>query len=270
MRWLGMGYRAELRDWFLSSPPEIKSLEITAEHFFDGGDRVLKKLADRYPLFVHGLGLSLGTPGPLCQKTLEQFARVAEIAQAKWVSEHVSFTRTDQVDLGHLNPVPHSRDSLETMVEHAIEVAQRCNRKLILENITSDLLIAGDMSETAYLNQLCERAGCGLLLDVTNLFINSKNHGYDPKKWLAEIEPSHIMQLHVVGYSRCGDVYQDHHSAPIQEDLMELIAEVIDYSDIQAITLERDDRLDELDEIKTELKRLDELDVSNNQTEIET
>ena len=196
MRWLGTGYRAELRDWLLEFPSEVKSLEITAEHFFDGGDALLEKLTSHYPLFVHGLGLSLGTPGPLCQNTLEQFARVAELAKAEWVSEHVSFSRTNDVDLGHLNPVPHNEKSLRVLVEHAIEVSERCNRMLILENITSDLQISGDMSETEFLNRLCESAGCKLLLDVTNLFINAKNHGYDPRKWLYEIEPTNIMQLH--------------------------------------------------------------------------
>ena len=196
-------------------------------------------------------------------ETLERFARVAEIADAQWVSEHVSFSRTDQVDLGHLNPVPHNESSLAVMVEHAIEVAERCDRQLILENITSDLQIRGDMSETDFLNKLCDRSGCRLLLDVTNLFINSKNHDYDPRKWIREISPSNIMQLHVVGYSRCGDSYQDHHSAPIQDDLMELIDDVVKYSGVQAITLERDDRLNELDEIKTELTRLEALHVAN-------
>ena len=258
-----MGFRSALSDWLLSRPGEVKSLEITAEHFFDGGEKVLRSLANHYPLFVHGLGLSLGTPGPLCEQTLEQFARVAEIADARWVSEHVAFSRTEDVDLGHLNPVPHTQNSLDVMVDHAIEVAERCKRPLILENITSDLLIAGEMSETEFLNRLCDRASCGLLLDVTNLFINAKNHDYDPKKWLAEIDPSNIMQLHVVGYSRHGDIYHDHHSAPIQDDLMELIEEVIAYANVQVVTLERDERLGELDEIRSELKRLDALNVTN-------
>ena len=97
---------------------------------------------------------------------------------------------------------------------------------LILENVTSSLRIDGELTETEFLNQLCERAGCGLLLDVTNLFINAKNHGYDPRQWLREIDPSRIKQLHVVGYSLQAGRFHDHHSAPIQDDLMELIAEI--------------------------------------------
>ena len=131
MKWLGVGYRGELRDWLFGQPAEVKSLEITAEHFFDGGDDVLRDLSAIYPLFVHGLGLSLGTPGRLCEQTLDNFARVADMADAQWVSEHVSFTRSKEVDLGHLNPVLMNEASLSVLVDHAIEVAQRCNLSLI-------------------------------------------------------------------------------------------------------------------------------------------
>ena len=263
MQWLGVGYRFELHDWIMQRPEEVRSLEITAEHFFDGHQKRLRGLVDRYPLFVHGLGLSLGTPGPLCEQTLSKFARVAEIACAQWVSEHVSFSRTAEVDLGHLTPIPQTEQSLAILVDHAVEVARRCGRPLILENITSSLRMEGDLSETEFLNQLCERADCGLLLDVTNLFINSRNHGYDPRAWLREIEPSRIRQLHVVGYGYDGARYHDHHAARIQDDLMALIADVINYSGVQAVTLERDRRLEETVEIESELRRLDQLHVAS-------
>lgn len=261
MRWIGVGYRHELHDWLMDEPSEVSSLEITAEHFFDGREETLAALRNRYPLFVHGLGLSLGTPGPLCADTLSRFARVAELADARWVSEHVSFTRTTEVDLGHLNPIPTTQQSLDILVDHAVEVSERCQRPLILENVTSSLRIEGEMSETQFLNQLCERSGCGLLLDVTNLFINAKNHGFDPVHWMSEIDTSRVKQLHVVGYSMKNGRYQDHHSAPIQPDLMELISHVVTVTSVEAVTLERDDRLQDLPEIRDELNRLRKLSV---------
>ena len=259
MRRLGIGYRKELQSWLSGSPRQVGNLEITAEHFFDDGHNTLRKLAADYPLFVHGLGLSLGTPGPLCEKTLRRFADVAAAADARWVSEHVAFTRTADVDLGHLNPVPRTQESLDCLVDHARQVAGRCGRPIVLENITSALDVGGEIEETDFLNRLCDGADCGLLLDVTNLFINSKNHAFDPLTWLHEIEPNRIVQLHVVGYSKQRDRYHDHHSAVIQDDLMELIAAVLDYADVQAVTLERDERLDQVDEIVSELSRLEKL-----------
>ena len=256
MRQLGIGYRRELAEWLESEPPEVKSLEITAEHFFGGGDQILQRLAERYPLAVHGLGLSLGTPGPLCQPTLEKFARVAELANAQWVSEHIAFSRTADVDLGHLNPVPRTEDSLQVLVDHAIELSEYCSRPVVLENITSSLDVGGTIRETEFLNRLCEKSGCGILLDVTNLFINSKNHQFDAHAWYREIDPASIRQLHVVGYSLCNGTYQDHHSARIQDDLMELIVAIVKYAGVEFVTLERDERLNEINEIESELSRL--------------
>lgn len=256
MRRVGIGYRKPLRNWLKRRPDMVGNLEITAEHFFDENHAELRELTKSHDLFVHGLGLSLGTPGPLCEETLSRFAQVADAAEAKWVSEHVAFTRTEDVDLGHLNPVPRTAENLACIVDHAVEVAERCDRPLVLENITASLDVGGELSETEFLNQLCDRANCGLLLDVTNLFINSKNHAYCPRKWLHEINPNSIIQLHVVGYSKKDNYYHDHHSAIIQDDLMELISDVIDYGAVQAVTLERDNRLEEVGEIESELDRL--------------
>lgn len=101
---IGVGYRAGLKAWIDANPPEIQCLELTAEHFFDGpAEDQLVSLRARYPLFVHGLGLSLGTPGPPDRDTLNQFCRVVEVADPEWISEHVAFTRSHDVDLGHLN-----------------------------------------------------------------------------------------------------------------------------------------------------------------------
>ena len=259
MRRVGLGYRAPLHDWIVDGAPRVDCLEITAEHFFAGGQQRLADLATAFPLFVHGLGLSLGTPGPLDWKTLRQFARVASIAEAEWISEHVAFTRVSEVDLGHLNPVPLTRESLSVLVEHALEISEYCQRPLILENITFDLKVGGDLSEPDFLNQLCEKGECGLLLDVTNLFINSKNHGFDAGAWLREIVPDNIVQLHIVGYSKVADAYRDYHAAKMQQDLMDLLQIVLEYAPVKAIILERDQRLDDTQEIADEISQLQEI-----------
>lgn len=182
---IGVGYRWELADWIASRPEGIECLEITAEYFYHHGEGRLAELSRQFRLFVHGLGLSLGTPGKLDAERVERFARVVEIAQPEWVSEHIAFTRTPDVDLGHLNPVQPTKEAARVIAAHAREIADRCGKPIILENITSHLQLEGDLSEPEFLNEVCERAGCGLLLDVTNLFINSRNHHFDPLEWRA-------------------------------------------------------------------------------------
>ncbi|MDG2221770.1 MAG: DUF692 domain-containing protein [Rubripirellula sp.] len=255
---VGLGFRAPFADWILDKPDAIECVELTAEHFFDGGEPQLEALRELYPLSVHGLGLSLGTPGKLDTNTLDHFKRVANLANAKWISEHIAFTKTDDVDLGHLNPVPLTKNSLQTLIDHSREVLDACQRPLLLENITSYLRVPEEIPETDFINQLCQEAGVGLLLDVTNLFINSRNHQFDPVEWLHRVEPSIIRQLHIVGYSFQAGVWHDRHSEPIQEELFELAADVVSYAPVESIIIERDGAFPSCDQLEIELKRLED------------
>lgn len=257
MRWVGLGYRRELARWIGTRPPEVGCLEITAEHFFEGGADHLRALAQDFPLFVHGLGLSLGTPGTLDEETLARFAQVVEWAQPEWISEHIAFTRSSEVDLGHLNPIQPTREMLGVVAAHAREVAERCRKPLILENVTSHLRLEGEMSEPEFLNRLCEQADCGILLDVTNLLINARNHRFDPVVWLHELNPERIVQLHVVGYSVRDGHWEDFHAAPIQEDLWALIDEVLAYAPVRSIIIERDSNFPNSRQLAGELERLE-------------
>lgn len=259
MRLIGVAYRHPLAEWIDTHPPEVHCLEITAEHFFDPArEQVLRSLARRYPVFLHGLGMSLGTPGPLDRDTLEQFKHVAQIADPMWISEHVAFTRAADLDLGHLNPIVPDRATLQVIADHAIELSQVCQKPLILENITSHLALAGDMSETNFLNRLCERAGCGLLLDVTNLYINARNHRFDARRWLRELNASRIVQLHIVGYAQHDGAWQDQHDAAVQDDLLELARDVVAHAPgVRAIIVERDDNFPSPEEMAAELRRLE-------------
>lgn len=258
MTWVGMGYRSALAGWISTRPPEVQCVEVTAEHFFDGGFDDLKRLTAGYPVFVHGLGLSLGTPGALEQETLDRFVQVVQIAKPEWVSEHVAFSQSTEVDLGHLNPIRLSREMVGVIAEHANQIVESCGCPIILENISSYLRLEGEMSEPDFLNRVCETASCGLLLDVTNLFINSRNHAFDATAWLHQLDPRLIVQLHVVGYSQRGGQWHDFHSEPIQADLMDLICEVLDYAPVQAITLERDANFPPSADLARELTRLKE------------
>lgn len=254
---VGLGFRAPLAKWILASPDEVDCVEVTAEHFFDQNHDVLARITELYPVYVHGLGLSLGTPGPLNQETLSQFRRVVELADPEWISEHLAFTRSAEVDLGHLNPIAWTRDNLQTLEDHAQEVMDVCGRRLLLENVTTYLTLPGEMSESDFVNQLCERTGVGLLLDVTNLLINSRNHSYDPVDWLHRLNPENIVQLHIVGYSVENGVWYDRHSASIQPELLNLLAEVVTYAPVQAVVIERDGNFPATTEMAAELSRVE-------------
>lgn len=239
----GIGWRRPLADWIASRPPEIGCLEITAEHFFDGGLELLRDLRRDYPLFVHGLGLSLGTPGPLDPGTLSRFARVAEAADPLFVTEHAAFTRTPEVDLGHLNPVAPTRANVAVLADHAKEVMDRCGKPLLLENIASALALRGEMPEPEFLNRVCAAAGCGLLLDVTNLYVNSRNHRFDPVAWLDALDLPRVGQFHLAGYTRRGGRWHDAHAEAVQPELVDLARHVLGRTRARGVILERDENI---------------------------
>lgn len=253
---IGVGYRHELAPWLDSRPGGVNCLEITAEHFYGNGEARLSELARRYPLLVHGLGLSLGTPGPLDLERLRQFTRVVRTADARWISEHVAFTRTHEADLGHLNPVRPTRDAAKILADHARELSAHCGKPLLLENITSHLRLEGELSEPEFLNEVCARADCGLLLDVTNLHINSRNHGFDPLDWLGQLDASRIGQLHLVGYSERNGRLLDDDATSIQPELLELAAAVLTRAPVEAIILERDTAFPPNDDLDVEVAKL--------------
>lgn len=259
---VGVGYRREMSAWIRTKPHGVDCLEITAEHFHPGGAAHLSVLRESYPLYIHALGLSLGTPGPLDAERVKQFAQVVKAANPDWISEHVAFTRTTEFDLGHLNPVPLTRESLDVMIDHVREVSERCAKPMLVENITSHVKLEGELTETEFLNELCAQANCGLLLDVTNLFINSRNHRFDPTAWLREIEPHKIQQLHIVGYSRDGDRYTDAHACPIQEELIDLASEVVRYAPVKSIVLERDEDIPANGDLEGEIAKLERIRAS--------
>jgi uncharacterized protein len=256
---VGLGYRRELSGFIESGPAEVGCIEVTAEHFFDVSLDRLHALRRKYPLLVHGLGLSLATPGRLDAEHLESLARVVRAADPLWVSEHVAFTRAGGIDLGHLNPVPPTWAMLDVLVEHARELADRCEKRLLLENITTHLRLDGEIDEPEFLNLLCARAGCGLLLDVTNLAVNAHNLGFDPSSWLSRIDPKHIVQLHLVGYRKDEGRYHDLHADRIQDEILDLTREVLERAAPEAIVLERDANFPTVTELSGELRRIAEL-----------
>lgn len=188
---------------------------------------------------------------------LDRFSDVCVAADPLWISEHVAFTRTQDVDLGHLNPVPPTRDTVRIIADHVEEVVERCGKRMLLENITSHLELEGPLSEPDLLNQICEAADCGLLLDVTNRFVNSRNHDFDPVRWYREIDPSRIVQLHIVGYTRQNARWEDYHAESIQSELFELTQGVLEYARVRAIVIERDAQFPPAEEIARELRALD-------------
>ena len=251
-----MAYRPGLATWIESHPIGLGCLELDAEQFYKGCEGQLRSLAEAYPLVLHGSGLSLGTPGPLDQEELGLFSAVVRLTDPLWVSEHLGFRRTAEVDLAHPSPVPLTGDTLASFVEHCREVVERCRKPLLIENIAYHLQIPGAMSEPEFLNRLCDEVGCGLLVDLTALAVNGHTHGFDPRGWLDAIEHRWITQVHIGAYDRDGGRWSDSHAARVPEDIWELARHVIKSAPVRAVILERDGSFPHASELRDELRRI--------------
>ena len=260
---VGLGYRDAFRTDVFRNANQIDFLEITADHFFDPkpeSNELLKLLASRFPLIPHGLGLSLGSADGLDRGYLNMLKRVVETVQPAWWSEHISFCRVGGIDIGHLTALPKTKATLRCLKENIRVATSEIGAPLILENITQSIEYENDtFDEASFLGEVLNENNCGLLLDVTNLYINSINYRFDAVQVLNRLPRDRIVQLHFVGFDREGDLLIDGHSHATNLEIWQLLEEVVRYAPVCGAILERDEQLPPFSDILTELANMREI-----------
>ncbi|MES2570717.1 MAG: DUF692 domain-containing protein [Verrucomicrobiota bacterium] len=260
---VGLGFRAPHLAELFFQRAEIDFLEITADHFLFGSpekERELRLLADHFTLIPHGLNLSLGSAAGLDMRYAEKFASLVEQLNPPWWSEHLAFTRGGEIEIGHLTPLPFTREAVEAVERNVASMRGLTSKPLILENITCAFHLPGaEMSEGEFLRRVCDATGCGWLLDVTNLYINSRNHGFDPRRWLDDAPLERIVQLHFVGSTHENGRWIDSHARPVEPEIWALLEEVLARSETRGAILERDEQIPPLAELLPELRTLREM-----------
>jgi hypothetical protein len=259
---VGVGFREQFRADLFLHQADIDFLEITADHYLDATAQKLAELdllKQHFPLVPHGLNLSLGSAEGIDEKYLEKFAALIENVQPAWFSDHLCFTKSGGVDIGHLAPLAFTRESLNVLRRNIRRVREFIKTPLILENITYMVRFPfSEMDEAAFIAELIEETDCGLLLDVTNLYINSVNHDYDWRKFLENLPAERIVQLHFVGSHRHGNLLIDGHAHKTEAEIWNVFREVCVKSDVKGAILERDENFPPFAEI------LDELETARN------
>jgi uncharacterized protein (UPF0276 family) len=254
---VGFGFRTPFRGDLFLNRDRVDFLEVTADHYLDATPEKqseLALLAEHFTLIPHGLNLSLGSAGGMDPTYVDQLLELVRQLNPPWWSEHVAFTRAGQVEIGHLSPLPFSREALGVLAANIAEVQRRTEAPLILENITYNVRMPGaEMDEAAFLAALLERTGCGLLLDVTNLYTNAVNHGYDPRAFLDRLPMDRVVQLHFAGGQWEDSLLVDSHARPAPPEVWSLLDEVVARAPVRGIILERDEDLPPFGELLAEL-----------------
>lgn len=256
---VGVGFRAPFKSDLFLHRSEVDFIEITVDHFLDRGkegDEELTLLADHFTIIPHGLDLSLGSAEGLNERYLEKVAKIVATVRPPWWSEHIAFTRAGGIEIGHLSPLPFTHEAVDVLATN-VEMARRSiDAPLILENITYSVQMPGaEMSEAEFLQVIVDRTGCGLLLDVTNLYTNAVNHGYDADEMIDALPLDAIVQLHFVGGRWEGDTLIDSHSSATPPEVWSLLETILQRASVKGVILERDENIPPFVEILDELRK---------------
>jgi hypothetical protein len=256
---VGLGFRERFRADLFRRRHHVDFLEITADHYMDASpvkEQELELLADSFALIPHGLGLSLGSADGVDDEYVRKLAALVRRLDPLWWSEHLAYTRAGGRDIGHLAPLPCTREALDVVCRNVETIRRRLDVPLILENIAYVVAMPGaEMTEADFLAEVLDRTDCGLLLDVMNLHANAVNHGYEAKAFLRRIPLERVVQLHVAGGHWQDGLLVDSHSAPIAPEVWELLETILARAPVKGVILERDANIPLLADLAVELER---------------
>jgi uncharacterized protein len=260
----GIGLRAPHVAEVLTRPAAVGWVEVHAENYMGGGParRTLERVRTELPLSLHGVGLSLGSAAPLDRRHLDRLADLVERFEPALVSEHFAWSVAGGAYLNDLLPVPLDEEALAVTARHVDEVQTRLRRQILVENPSSYLRFTHTtMTETEFLAALVERAGCGLLCDVNNIYVSAHNVGFDPLAYLAAVPAAAVGQIHLAGHTvNDADghtVLIDDHGARVAPAVWELYARALDLFGAVPTLVEWDSQLPSLSVLLGEAREAD-------------
>jgi len=259
----GIGLRAPHYAEAWERRPPLALVEVHSENFFgDGGQPLswLERFAGAYPLSLHGVGLSLGSFDPLAEAHLERLASLVSRFQPALVSEHLSWSAAAGRHANDLLPLPFTQEALVHVVGRIGRVQDRLGRRILVENVSSYVAFPESaLAEWEFAAEVVRRSGCGLLLDVNNIWVNSANHGFDPRAWLDAIDAGMVEEIHLAGFETADDLLIDTHGTRVAPEVWSLYRETIERLGPKPTVIEWDTRLPSLDVLLDEARKADEL-----------
>jgi uncharacterized protein (UPF0276 family) len=241
---VGLGLRTVHYSHILEAQPEVDWFEILSENYMQTAGRPLEWLdaiADRYPIVMHGVSLSIGSTDPLDRVYLTELRALRDRTKARWVSDHLCWTGVSGKNTHDLLPMPYTEEALHHVASRVRAVQDFLGAPLALENPSTYVeFAAGQMPEWEFLARLAEEADCALLLDVNNVFVSAFNHGFDPRTYLAAVPFDRVVQMHVAGHTHHGTHIIDSHIGPVVDDVWRLLGDAWQRSGGTSVLLEWD------------------------------
>jgi hypothetical protein len=256
---LGIGLRATHFGEILSRWPAIDWFEVLSENYMDTGGRpawVLAQIAERYPVAMHGVSMSVGSTDPLDFQYLRKLKALAARIGARWISDHLCWTGVLGRNTHDLLPLPYDEATLRHVVARVRQVQDFLERPLALENPSTYLAFASStMSEWEFLARLAGEADCALLLDVNNVYVSAYNHGFEAEAYIDAIPADRVVQYHLAGHTNKGTHILDTHSAPAIDEVWALYARACARTGPVSTLFEWDEAIPSFEEVRAEARK---------------
>jgi len=259
LRGFGLGLRPQHFPEILGGAPVsgVDWFEIISENFMEAGGMPLRNMMavrERFPMVMHGVSLSIGSPDALDTDYLARLKRLADRIEPLVISDHLCWTGAHGYNMHDLLPLPLNEETLEHVAARVRQVQDVLGRQIALENTSTYVTFtADDMTEWDFIRELTERADCGLLLDVNNVYVSSFNHGFDPADYLDGIPANRIRQIHLAGHQNNGDHIVDTHDHPVADPVWTLYRDAIRRFGAIPTMIERDGNIPPFADLVDEL-----------------
>lgn len=254
----GIGLRTGHFGTLLDRGTPVDWLEAISENFMIAGGRplhVLERVRRDKPLVLHGVSLSIGGSDPLDERYLRELRALADRIEPAWVSDHLCWTSHDAHQLHDLLPLPWTEELLLHLAPRIARVQDALGRRLVLENVSTYLAFEGEMTEWEFLAELVRQTDCDLLLDVNNVYVSARNHGFDPRRYVDAVPTDHVAQIHLAGHSDHGTHLLDTHDAHVCDAVWDLYRYTISRLGPVSTLVEWDGDVPPLDVVEEEAAR---------------
>ncbi len=253
---IGIGLRVPHYDHILTRKPVVDWFEIISENFMvDGGRplRILDQILEQYLVVQHGVSMYFGSAEPLNREHMRKLKRLVQRTNTPWLSDHLCWGSVDGRYTHDLLPMPYTFGAAKVTAQKIREARDFLEVPIAVENVSSYAEFhASEMSEWEFLSEVVERADCGILLDVNNIYVSSRNHGFDPFDYLNNVPAERVAQIHIAGHSKFEKYILDTHDHPVIDPVWKLYAHANKLAGSTATLLEWDDRLPSFDEVHHE------------------
>ena len=256
---VGIGLRIPHYQHIFEHKPPVAWFEIISENFMVDGGRplaVLDQILERYKVVQHGVSMYFGSAEPVNREHLRRLKNLAQRTKTPWLSDHLCWGSVDGRYTHDLLPMPYTFEAVEMTARKIREVRDFLEVPIAVENVSSYAEFhVSEMTEWEFLNEVVERADCGILLDVNNIYVSSQNHDFDPFEYLNSVPAERVAQIHIAGHSKYEKYILDTHDHPVIDPVWKLYERAIERVGQTATLLEWDDRIPSFEEVHAEARK---------------